>query len=92
MLSDWRRAPIDERLRAALGFLEVMTLRPAELTADHGRALRAAGLSPAAIRDAVYVAFLFNTYDRVADSFGFRLHPEEEYRGIASILLKRGYL
>ena len=51
----------------------------------------AAGLSAAAIRDAIYVAYLFNVYDRVADSFGFRLHPEEEYRGMAGNLLKRGY-
>lgn len=92
MLADWRTAPIDERLRAMLGFLARMTLEPDRIGAEDVRALRAAGLSAAAIRDACYVAFLFNVYDRVADALRFRLHPDEEYRGMARTLLTRGYV
>ncbi len=92
MLTDWRTAPIDERLRAMLGFLAKMTLEPERIRADDVRTLRAAGLTRTAIREACYVAYLFNVYDRLADSFGFRLHPEGEYRGMARTLLGRGYL
>lgn len=75
-----------------LGFLAKMTLEPDQVRPDDAKALRAAGLSAAAIREACYVGFLFNLYDRLADSFGFRLHPEEEYQGMARTLLGRGYL
>ena len=44
-----------------------------------------------AIRDAFYVAFLFNTYDRLADTLGWEL-PEDRYYGKAGkFLLKKGY-
>jgi alkylhydroperoxidase family enzyme len=92
VLADWRSAPVDGRLTAMLDFLETMTLRPEDLSAEAVRDLRTAGLSTAAIRDAIYVCFLFNTYDRLADSFHFRLPPEEEYQAIGRNLLKRGYV
>lgn len=92
MLADWRTAPVDARLAAMLDFLETMTLRPEDLSAEGVRTLRAAGLSASAIREAVYVCYLFNVYDRLADSFRFRLHPEEEFQGMARNLLKRGYV
>jgi alkylhydroperoxidase family enzyme len=91
VLADWRSAPIDDRLRAMLGFLEAVTLRPEAVGADQARALRAGGLSRRAIQEALYVCYLFNVYVRMADSLGFRLHPPEEYRGIARNLLQRGY-
>ncbi len=58
MLDDYESAPIDERLRETLRFLEAMTLCPEEL--DVSRAL-AAGVSRAALRDAAYVAAAFMT-------------------------------
>ena len=91
MLADYRTAPINEKLRAMLGLLETFTLRPDELTAVDIRAVLAAGVSREAIRDAFYVAFLFNTYDRLADTLGWEL-PEDRYYGKAgSFLLKKGY-
>ena len=91
VLEDYRTAPIDEKLRAMLGLLETFTLRPDELTAADVRAVLATGVSREAIRDAFYVAFLFNTYDRLADTLGWEL-PEEGYYGKAGkFLLKKGY-
>jgi alkylhydroperoxidase family enzyme len=91
VLEDYRTAPIDEKLRAMLGLLETFTLRPDELTAADVRAVLATGVSREAIRDAFYVAFLFNTYDRLADTLGWEL-PEEGYYGKAGkFLLKQGY-
>ena len=39
-LADWRTAPIDGRLRAALGFLEKLTLTPEAITAADAAAAR----------------------------------------------------
>ncbi len=38
--TDWRTAPIDEKLRAVLGFIETLTLRPAELGPADADAVR----------------------------------------------------
>jgi alkylhydroperoxidase family enzyme len=92
VLSDYRTAPISEQLRAMLGLLERSTLHPGELDADDVRAVLATGVTRAAIREALYVAFLFNTYDRLADSFGWELPDERYYPRAGRFLLKKGYL
>ena len=92
VLDDYRTAPIDERLRAMLGLLETFTLHPERLGAEDVRAALAAGATREAVRDAFYVAFLFNTYDRLADTLGWEL-PDAAYHAKAgAFLLKRGYL
>ena len=68
-----------------------MTLRPDELgTADVEPVLRA-GVSPSGVVDALYVGFVFNTIDRIADSLGFLAVTAEEYGKSADRLLKHGY-
>ena len=74
-----------------LGLLETFTLHPEQLDASHVRAVLAAGVTREAIRDAFYVAFLFNTYDRLADTLGWELPEEPFYRKSGESLLKRGY-
>jgi len=91
VLEDWRTAPISDRLRAALRFLEAMTLRPADVTPQLMRELLAAGLNDRAIRETAYVGFLFNTVDRLADSLDFALPTDEEARAISGVLLRFGY-
>jgi alkylhydroperoxidase family enzyme len=91
VLADYRAAPIDGRMRAMLGLLETFTLRPDELTAADVRAVLDAGVSKAAIRDAFYVAFLFNTYDRLADTLGWELPEDRYYAKAGQFLLKKGY-
>ena len=91
VLADWRTAPIPERLRAALTFLETLTLRPWEVTADTIRALRAAGLNDTAIREAVYVCFLFSVLDRLADALDFGMPTEDEAKKIGRLMFKLGY-
>jgi alkylhydroperoxidase family enzyme len=91
VLEDYRTAPIDEKLRAMLGLLETFTLRPDELTAADVRAVLATGVSREAIRDAFYVAFLFNTYDRLADTLGWELPEDRYYPKAGKFLLKQGY-
>ena len=91
VLEDWRTAPVSDRLRAALRFLEAMTLRPTDVTPQMMRELLAAGLNDRAIREAAYVGFLFNTLDRLADSLDFTLPTDEEARAISGVLLRFGY-
>jgi len=91
VLADYRTAPIDEKLRAMLGFLETFTQRPDELTAADVRAVLATGVSREAMRDAMYVAFLFNTYDRLADTLGWELPEDRYYPKAGKFLLKQGY-
>jgi alkylhydroperoxidase family enzyme len=91
VLDDYRSAPIDERMRATLALLETFTLRPEELGAADVRPVLAAGVTREAIRDAFYVAFLFNTYDRLADTLGWELPEQRFHDKSGQYLLKNGY-
>ncbi len=93
VLDDLATAPIDEKLRATLGLLQKMTLEPERLTADDVRPVLALGVSRRAVADAMHVAFLFNIYDRLADTLGWDVPPQEGgyYQSAARMLLKRGY-
>lgn len=90
-LADWRTAPLDARVKAMLGFLEKMTLAPESLSGADVTPMRDAGLSDAAIEDAVHVCALFNVYDRLADAFEFEIPTSAEFEISATMMLKRGY-
>lgn len=90
VLDDWRTAPVDEKLRMILGFLRKLTLAPEEVRPDDVCPMRKAGLSDEAIRDAIYVATLFNIIDRIADALDFdTVHANFPMQ--AKMLLKFGY-
>ena len=91
MKQDWRSAPIDERLRATLGFVEKMTLRPGELSREDARAVLATGVSEEALVDAIHVAALFNMIVRLADSLGWDVPAFEEFHARADAMLAGGY-
>ena len=93
MLDDFESAPIDERLRATLRFLKKMTLQPDGLTPEDARAVLAAGVDKAALTDAIHVAYLFNIYDRLADTMGWEVPDPDKgfYQSAAQRLLKYGY-
>ena len=91
VLEDFESAPIDKKMKEMLRFLEKMTLRPEELSAEDSQPLREVGLSDAAITDAIGVAFVFNLIDRLADSFAFEVPPADFFARGAPMMLKRGY-
>ena len=91
VLADYRTAPISEKLRAMLGLLEKQTLSPESLTPADVAPVLAKGVSHEAIRDAFYVSFLFNTYDRLADTLGWELPDDRYYPKAGQFLLKHGY-
>lgn len=93
MLDDYTTAPIGEPLRATLRLLEKMTLDHASITADDVREVMQAGVSKQAIADALEVAFLFNIYDRLADTMGWDVPAIAGgyYQTAARRLLTQGY-
>jgi alkylhydroperoxidase family enzyme len=88
---DWRTAPIDEPLRATLGFIEKLTLRPHDLTPADADDVLAMGVSRDALVDAIHVAALFNMIVRLADSFGWDVPPLEAFAARAEGMLAGGY-
>ena len=88
---DWRTAPVDEKLRAALGFVEKLTLRPDELTAADADEARAAGVADQALRDAAAVCALFSMIVRLADSLGWEVPSAERLAARAPAMLDGGY-
>ena len=74
-----------------LELLERFTLEPDQLTSVDVRAVLATGVTREAVRDAFYVAFLFNTYDRLADTLGWELPDARYYPKAGQFLLKKGY-
>jgi alkylhydroperoxidase family enzyme len=89
--ADWRTAPVDEGLRATLGFIETLTLRPEALTRDDARRVHDAGVSEEALIDAIHVAALFNMIVRMADSLGWDVPPFEAFLERADSMLASGY-
>lgn len=73
-----------------LGYLEKLTLHPDDVGPDDVALLYAAGLSQQAINEAMYVCFLFNVIDRIADALNFNVPASFESKS-ARMLLKRGY-
>jgi uncharacterized peroxidase-related enzyme len=90
-LADYRAAPISKGLKATLKFLETMTLRPAELTAENVKSVLAAGVGAQALKDAIAVGAVFNIVTRYANALDFALPTVEEFDRAAGMLLKRGY-
>jgi alkylhydroperoxidase family enzyme len=92
VVDDWRTAPLRPELAATLVFLEQLTLRPDELAPAHAEAVRAAGVSDQALRDAATVCSLFNMIVRLADSLGWDVPTWERLQARAPAMLEGGYV
>ena len=82
---------MNEKVRSTLGFLEKVTSSPEEVSSDDIATLQSAGLSKRAIEEALYVCFLFNLIDRLADAFDFHLPTAEGFRRNGRVLYTLGY-
>jgi alkylhydroperoxidase family enzyme len=91
VVDDWRTAPLSSQLAATLVFLEKLTLRPEELERTDADAVRAAGVSTQALRDAAAVSALFNMIVRLADSFGWDVPTWESLQARSGAMLEGGY-
>ncbi len=91
VLENWRTAPVSEKVRQTLGFLEKLTMAPAEVSPEDIAAMRSVGVSDRAIEEAVYVCFLFNVMDRLADAFDFKLPSAQGFQRNGRVLYTLGY-
>ena len=91
VVTDWRTAPLRPQLAATLVFLEKLTLRPDELLPADADAVRAAGVSTQALRDAATVCALFNMIVRLADSLGWDVPSWDRLTARAPAMLDGGY-
>ena len=91
-MDDWRTAPVSPELAATLAFLEKLTLRPDELTTADADAVRAAGVSQQALRDAAAVTAMFSMIVRLADSFGWDVPAWDRLQQRAPAMLEGGYV
>ena len=92
VLSDWRTAPIDEKLRMTLGLLEKVTLSPAEVSPSDIQPLLAAGISEQAIEDALIICAGFNIISRIADALDVAIPSAEGFARTGEALLDHGYV
>jgi AhpD family alkylhydroperoxidase len=91
VLADFRSAPIADAFKGILTFLEVMTLRPSELSAAHASDALSSGITIEALKDASAVATVFNIITRYANALAFAMPSPAEFDRAATMLLKRGY-
>lgn len=91
VLADYGTAPISDRLKAALTFIEKVTRHPDELTPVDARRALEAGVPVEDLRDAAAVASIFNVITRYANALAFRMPSTEEFDKAAGMLLRRGY-
>jgi hypothetical protein len=80
VLEDWHMAPVNERLRSILGFLEKLTVSPGDVGPKDIESMRSVGLTEKANEEATYVCFLFSVMDRLADALGFDMHSPNDFR------------
>jgi alkylhydroperoxidase family enzyme len=80
-----------DRLRATLELLAKVTLEPERVGAGDVDAARSAGVSDAALADALHVCALFNTIVRIADGLGFDVPGPEVFAADAPGFYERGY-
>ena len=87
----WRDGRFGARAMAAAEFVDALTRDPDRVGPELVAAARAAGVDDAALAEAVYVAFAFNTVNRVADALGFEHRSDRELRRDARFLRINGY-
>ena len=90
-LGDWQEGRFGPRATAAARFVDTLTRSPRSLTAADVQQTRAAGVDDVALAEAVYVAFVFNTINRIADALGFAHRSDRDRRRGAAILRLNGY-
>jgi alkylhydroperoxidase family enzyme len=91
ILTDWRTAPISEKLRAVLGFIVQLTDAPDRIGPHDISLLRGLGVSDRAIIDAAYICVGFNIINRIADAMDFKVPQTEVFVSGAWFMRRFGY-
>ena len=91
VLADYSSAPISAGLKATLGFLETMTLRPTELTEWDARTVLDSGVSEQSLADAIAVGTVFNLITKYVTALDFTIPTAHRLRRVADVLARSGY-
>ena len=91
VFDNWRTAPINEKVRATLGFLEKLTRTPNAMCSEDLKAMKEAGVSKQGIEEAIYICFVFCTINRLANAFDFELANEKSLKRVGFVLYNMGY-
>lgn len=78
-------------LKDTLGFLEVLTKNPENVTSQMVQKVLDEGVSTEALEDAIAVAVLFNITVRIADTLDFLVLSDKQFEQSGRTMLKRGY-
>jgi uncharacterized peroxidase-related enzyme len=90
-LGDPEKAPISDKLRAALAFLGKLTSSPRDVTPADIVALKRAGISEEGILCAAEICAQFCIVNRLADTFDFRLQTPKQLANEAKTLSTKHY-
>jgi alkylhydroperoxidase family enzyme len=82
---------VSPQAAAAAAFVAGLTRDPGAVSSADVERARAAGVDDDALAEAVYVAFMFNTINRVADALGFEHRSDRSRRWGAEVLRRNGY-
>ncbi|MGH7207184.1 MAG: carboxymuconolactone decarboxylase family protein [Nitrospiraceae bacterium] len=91
LLDRWRSSPFRPQIRAVLELLEKITSASSVIAPGDIERVRAAGVSDAAIVDALHVCFVFNVVNRLANAFGHAAASEGDQLAAARALHRFGY-
>jgi uncharacterized peroxidase-related enzyme len=80
LVQDYRRAGLDDRLRAMMDYAIKITRTPVETSEEDIEALRRHGLTDDDIYDVIQTAAIYNFNNRVASAAGFI--PDRRYHGV----------
>jgi uncharacterized peroxidase-related enzyme len=90
-LDHWREGSFEPRITSTMELLEKVTLAPEKVGGDDVQAVRVAGVSDAAIVHALYLCFLFNTVNRLANAFGYSWETDADRQKLAIMLNRIRY-
>ncbi len=91
VFEDWRTAPVNEKIRASLGFLEKLTKTPAEVSEVDVNAVLDAGVSRQGLEEVIQISFVFSLINRLADAFDFELGDYSSRKRMGLVLYNLGY-
>jgi alkylhydroperoxidase family enzyme len=92
VLADWRTAPISDKEKALLTFVDRVNRSSNQLRQTDIDELKRFGWSEEAIYDAVTVCGLFNFYNRWIDATGVPDMPAAAYELSGKRLAEHGYM
>lgn len=91
MLADWRTAPISDREKELLSFIDKVNQASTRIGQGDIDSLKRQGWTEEAIYDAVTVCALFNFYNRWVDATGVPDMPAAAYELSGKRLAEHGY-